>query len=200
MSHYLWTKLLWRITSLGGVGVALPIAAILCVWLCARQRWRTGVWCAAAVLGCSAAILGLKLAVFAGDLRLPGLENPSGHSAIGAVVYGSLAWIIAREMPGWRGRVLLLLGGAGVAAIGASLYVVGAHTLPDVLTGLALGSAFVIVFVRLGCRDKAPVGDNPARLMLVIAIAALSLQGLQLATRFEPTDLLLWVPSLTAPA
>jgi membrane-associated phospholipid phosphatase len=200
MSHYLWTKLLWHVAGLGGIGIALPIAAILCVWLCARDRWRTGFWYVVAVLGCSAAILGLKLAVFAGDLRLPGLENPSGHSAVGAVVYGSLAWVVARETPGWRGAALLVLGCAGVAAIGASLYAVRAHTLLDVLVGLALGSAFVIAFARLGCRDKAPVVGSPARLMVVIAFAALSLQGLQLATRFAPTDLLLWVPSVTAPA
>jgi membrane-associated phospholipid phosphatase len=200
MSHYLWTKLLWHIVDFGNVGVALPIGAILSVWLCACRRWRTAIWCAVAVLGCSATILSLKLAFFAGDLRLPGLQNPSGHSAVSAVVYGSLAWVLSRKMPGWRGRILLVLGCVGVAAIGMSLYVVGAHTVPDVLVGLALGSAFAIGFARLGWRDEAPVGGSPAHLMLVIAIAALSLQGLHLVPRFAPTDLLLWVPSLSAPA
>jgi len=31
---------------------ALPIAAILTVWLCARRRWSTAIWYAVAVLGC----------------------------------------------------------------------------------------------------------------------------------------------------
>lgn len=201
ISHDLWTSLLWRIVNFGNVGMALPIAAILFVWLGARHRWRTGLWCAVAVLGCTATMLFLKVAFFAGDLRLSGLENPSGHSAIGAVVYGSLAWVVSREMPGWRGRILLVLGCAGVAAIGASLYVLGAHTLPDVFAGLTLGSAFAMAFARLGCRDEAPVvGGSPVRLMLVVAVAALTLQGLHLATRFAPTDLLLFAPTLTAPA
>jgi membrane-associated phospholipid phosphatase len=200
MSHYLWTKLLWHIVSLGDVGVALPIATILFVWLCAHRRWQTGIWCVVAVLGCSAAIFFLKLAFFAGELRLPGLENPSGHSAVGAVVYGSLAWILSREMPGWRSRVVLLLGCTSIAAIGASLYVVRAHTLAEVLVGLTLGGACAMAFARLGCRDDVRIGRTPARLMLVIAIAALSLQGLHLATRLSPTNLLLFMPSLTTPA
>src|SRR5260370_305746 len=91
MSHYLWTKLLRHIVSLGSVGVALPIAAILFAWLCVRRRWRTGIWCAVAVLGCSGTIFFLKLAFFARDLSVPGLENPSGHSAVAAGVYGELA-------------------------------------------------------------------------------------------------------------
>src|SRR5260221_14667577 len=129
MSHYLWTKLLRHIVSLGSVGVALPIAAILFAWLCVRRRWRTGIWCAVAVLGCSGTIFFLKLAFFAGDLSVPGLENPSGHSAVAAVVYGSLASVVSREMPGWRGWVVVLLAFARGAAMGASLFVLRAHTL-----------------------------------------------------------------------
>jgi membrane-associated phospholipid phosphatase len=202
MLHYLWTKLLWYIVDLGDVSVALPIAAILITWLCGHGRWRTGIWCAFAVLGCGAIILFLKLAFFAGDLRLPGLglQNPSGHSAVGAVVYGSLAWIVSREMPGLRGRVLLFLGCADVVAIGTSLYVMGAHTLPDVVAGLTLGGACAAAFAWLGCRDDASMSGTPARLLLVIAIAALSLQGLHLVMRFEPTGLLLVRPAFTAPA
>lgn len=202
MSHYLWTKLLWHIANFGDAGVALPIAAILVIWLCVQRRWGTGIWYAFAVLGCSAAILFIKLAFFAGELRLPtlGLQNPSGHSAVGAVVYGSLAWIVSREIPGRRGRVLLLLGCAGVAAIGASLYLEGAHTLPDVVAGLTLGGSCAAAFARFGDRGEAPVGGTPVRLMLTIAIAALSLQGLHLVAHIPPTNLLLLLPSLTAPA
>jgi len=201
MSHYLWTKLPWYIANLGNLRVAPPIAAILFVWLCARGSWRTGMLYAVAVIGCMATMFLVKLGFFTGNLRLPalGLENPSGHGAMGAVVYGSLAWVISREMPGWRGRTLLVLGCAGVAAIGASLYVLRMHTLPDVLAGLTLGSACAGAFAWLGCRDKAALGGSPARLLLVIIIAALSLQSFDLAMRFAPTKHLLFIPSLTAP-
>ena len=187
MSDYLWRELLWHIAAFGHAAVALPVAAILCVWLCAHARWSTSLWCAFAVLSCSAITLFLKLAFFSGDLGpVAGLENPSGHSAVGAVVYGSLAWIVSREMADWRRRILLLLTSAGVVAIGASLYAMGAHTLPDVLAGLALGGAFAIAFTRLAGGEDPPKGASRARLLLVVAIAAASLQGLPLATGFEP--------------
>jgi membrane-associated phospholipid phosphatase len=200
MLNYLWTKLLSHIADLGDAGVALPIAAIVLAWLWARRQWQTGLWLAVAVLGCSAAIFFLKLAFFAGEFQFSALRNPSGHSAVGAVVYGSLAWILSREMPGWRGRALLLLACAGVAAIGASLYVVRAHTLPDVIAGLSLGAACAACFAWLVGRDGAPMGGTPARLMVVIAVAALSLQGLQVVAHIAPTNLLMLIPSLTAPA
>jgi membrane-associated phospholipid phosphatase len=202
MSHHLWTKLLSNIANLGYVGVALPIAGILVVWLCTHRRWYTAAGCAAAVVGCSACIFLLKLAFFMGDLRLPalGLQNPSGHSAVGAVVYGSLAWIVSREIPGWPGRALLLLTCAGVAAIGASLYVIGSHTLPDVLAGLTLGGTCAVAFALFGFHDGTPTGRFPAGLMLVVAITIMSLQGLHLVPHFEPSNLLLLVPSMMAPA
>jgi hypothetical protein len=204
MLHYIWTELLWRIAYFGDVQVALPIAAILVVWLCARRRWQTAIWCAVAVLGCSAAILFLKLAFFSGDLRLPslGLRNPSGHSAVAAVVYGSLAWVLSREIPGWRGRALLLLTCAGVAAIGVSLYLVRAHTLPDVFVGLTLGSGCALAFVRLGRGDEVSPDDTPtpARLMVAVAVAALSLLAMHLVPHLTPTSLWLRAPSSLAPA
>jgi PAP2 superfamily protein len=202
MWHYLWTKLMWRVADFGDVGVALPIAAILTVWLCVRRRWSTALWYAVAILGCSAVILFLKLAFFSGHLRLPafGLQNPSGHSAVSAVVYGSFAWIVSREMPAWSGRILLLLGWAGVTAVGACLYAVRAHTLADVIVGLTLGGLFAAMFAVYGCREKGPTRGTPVRLILVIALAALSLQGMTLLPHFTSTRLLLLPPSWTVPA
>jgi membrane-associated phospholipid phosphatase len=205
MLHDLWTRLLWRITSLGDIRFALPIAAILVIWLCTRRRWQTAIWYTVAVLGCGAAILFLKLAVFSGDLQLAalGLQNPSGHSAVAAVVYGSFAWLLWREMPDWRGRALWLLACAGVAAIGASLYVVRAHTLADVFVGLTLGSGCALAFAWLNSDEAAPAGASPPpvrRLLLVVALVAMSLQAVHLMPRLTPTGLLLRVTSLSAPA
>ena len=202
MSHQFWGKLLFNIANLGYVGFALPIAGMLVVWLCARRRWYTALGYAIAVVGCSACVFLLKLAFFTGNLRLTalGLHNPSGHSAIGAVVYGSLAWIASREMPGWPGRVLLLLTCAGVAAIGTSLYIIGSHTLPDVIAGLTMGGTWAVAFALFGFEDETPTRRFPAGLLLVIAITAVSLQGFHLVPHFEPSNLLLLVPSMMAPA
>jgi len=50
-------------------GLALPVP-----WLVALLgRWRTGLWCAVAVIGCMAAMFLIKLGFFTGQLRLPEL-------------------------------------------------------------------------------------------------------------------------------
>jgi len=202
MPQYLWTKLMWRVADFGDVGVALPVAAILTIWLCVNRRWSTALWYAVAVLGCSAAILFLKIAFFSGVLRLPtlGLQNPSGHSAVSAVVYGSLAWIVSREMRARSGRMLLLLACAGVIAVGASLYAVRAHTLADVIVGLTLGGLFATMFAAYGCREEGPMRGTPVRLMLVIALAALSLQGMTLLPRLASAHFMLLMRSWAVPA
>jgi membrane-associated phospholipid phosphatase len=202
MAHYYWTKLLFFIVNLGNLRIAVPIAAILFIWLCTHGRWRTGLWCAVAVTGCMATMFLIKLGFFTGHLRLPelGLGNPSGHGAMAAVVYGPLAWVVGREMPGWPRRLLLLLGGLGVAAVAVSLYLLSVHTLPDILAGLAVGCACAAVFMCFSGRDEADLGARPVHLMLVIAIAALSLQGLFFMPRLAVTDLLLHWPHFAVPA
>ncbi|HJT08516.1 MAG TPA: phosphatase PAP2 family protein [Stellaceae bacterium] len=202
MWQYLWTKLLWCVADFGDVAVALPIAAIVTVWLCTRRRWSTALWYAVAVLGCSAIILFLKVAFFAGELRMPalGLQNPSGHSAVSAVVYGSLAWILSGEMPARSGRTLLWLTCAGIIAVGGALYAVRAHTLADVIVGLTLGGWFAGMFAVYGCREEVAMRGSPARLMLVIALVALSLQSMTLVPRLTSAHLLLLMRSWTVPA
>jgi membrane-associated phospholipid phosphatase len=203
MAHYYWTKLLFFIVNLGNFRIAVPIAAILLIWLCTHGRWRTGLWCAVAVIGCMAAMFLIKLGFFTGQLRLPelGLDNPSGHGAMAAVVYGPLAWVVGQEMPGWPRRVLLLLGAAGVAAVAVALYVLSVHTLPDILAGLTVGATCAAAFMRFSGRDEAQLGARPVQLLLVIAIAALSLQGLYfMMPRLAVTDLLLHWPHFAVPA
>jgi len=202
MMHYLLAKLLWYTANLGNLRIAVPIAAILFVWLCALGRWRTALCYATAVVGCMATMFVIKLGFFTGHLRLPalGLENPSGHGAMSAVVYGSLAWVLSREVPGWRRRALVVLGCAGVGAIAASLYVLRMHTLPDVVAGLVLGGMFAAVCVRLAARGAASAGRGPVSLVVVIAVAALGVQGLPIATPLAPSQLPQLRPAASAPA
>lgn len=196
MPHDIVGRLLWRLDALGDLGVALPVAGVLLCWFLVHGRWRAGLWWATAVLGCVIFTFLAKLGFHSGRLSIPdlALDNPSGHSAMSAVVYGSIAWVVSRELQGSTGRVLLVSGWLGVASIGAALCVLGAHTLAEVIVGLALGGAWAGVFVLFGYRPVAPVTGQPLRLMLAIAIAVITLQGLHIAMRLVPTDLVLLPP------
>ena len=63
-----------------------------------------------------------------------------------------------------------------------------------------MGSICATVFAAYGCREQAPMGGTPTRLILLIALAALSLQGMTLLTHFTSPSLLLLPPSWAVPA
>ncbi len=200
MLQYIAMKAMGRLASLGDLSVVLVVAAILFAHLAASRRWRASLWWAATVFGCTATTFLLKLGFYSGDLSLSGvaLQNPSGHAAMSAVIYGSTAWVISSDMRRWPGRAVLALGWIGVAAIGLSLYLLRMHTAADVLAGWALGGAWAGSFGWLGWRGEAPMRAGPMRVMIAIAIAVLGMQGAQFMARFAPADRALLPPSLAA--
>jgi membrane-associated phospholipid phosphatase len=200
MLQHLAMSAIGRLAAVGELGVALAVAGVLWMRLATRRRWRASLWWAVSVLGCAATTFLLKLGFHSGDLSLPGvaLENPSGHAAMSTMVYGSAALVISRGMPGWPGRVVLILGWLGAVAIGLSMYILRAHTGPDVLAGWALGAAWAGGFAWLGWRGEPPMGGRPTRVILAIAITVLGLQGLQLIIRLSPTHFAFLPPALAA--
>jgi undecaprenyl-diphosphatase len=68
---------------------------------------------------------------------------PSGHSAIAAVVYLSLAVTLARLEPHRRARAYIIAVGVSLAfLVGVSRVVLGVHDPSDVLAGWAVGLAW----------------------------------------------------------
>jgi undecaprenyl-diphosphatase len=200
MLQYLVMKAITWLATVGDLAIALAVAGILWARLAVHRRWRASLWWAVSVLGCAATTFLLKLGFQGGDLSLPGvaLENPSGHAAMSTVVYGSAALVISREMQGWPGRVVLMLGWLGAVAIGLSMYFLRAHTGADVLAGWALGGAWAGGFAWLGWRGEPPVGRRPMQVILAIVITVLALQGLHLVIRLSPIDFALLPSALAA--
>jgi undecaprenyl-diphosphatase len=82
--------------------------------------------------------------------RIQNYGFPSGHAVAGVAVYGTLALVVARRKPRWR-------GGLAVAApvlaflIGFSRIYLGFHWPSDVVAGWALGAAvFFVSWAILG--------------------------------------------------
>lgn len=135
--------------------VPLIFAIGATLWLLGWKRgavaW-TGVTCA--TLG---VMLVLKLTMIAcGPSHLPRLRTPSGHTAAATVVAGSLAALLFR-----RERCLAAMIGAvvGAAVIGTSRYMLGVHTLSEVLVASLVGIAGAVSLAWLS-------GPPPARLRL----------------------------------
>jgi membrane-associated phospholipid phosphatase len=137
--HPLWVF----VTDCGDAAVTLPLAVlVLAVLLAVRARRQALAWLAA-VAGCGMAIGALKLLFGACGTRVGALAvvSPSGHTAMSAAIYLSLALLVARSLPGAARIAVLAAAVLLVAAIAVSRMVLDFHDAAEVAMGLAVGLA-----------------------------------------------------------
>jgi membrane-associated phospholipid phosphatase len=153
------------LTDFADEAVVLPLALAVGVALLVLG-WRRGAmaWLVA-VGGTLALVLVLKLAGWA--CGPPLLRTPSGHAAAAAVVCGGLALIMIRRD---RPRRALLIAVLAAAVVGTSRLLLGAHSLPEVLLGGAIGIAGASLLARLA--GPPPQGLR-ARWVAAVAVAVL---------------------------
>ncbi|WP_149785588.1 phosphatase PAP2 family protein [Halorubrum aquaticum] len=89
---------------------------------------------------------GLLSAWYEAQVLSDGFGFPSGHATGGAAAYGALALVYDRAS---TGRRRLLGAGIVAAAVAASRVVIEVHYLVDVLVGVLLGGAVVVVALWL---------------------------------------------------
>ena len=151
------------LTDFADQAVVLPLVGMVGLIL-GVQGWRAGAlaWFAA-VVATFGTMLVLKLVLFAcgsavGDLVL---RSPSGHTAAAALVAGGLGWLLIR-----RATATFIVAMVAAAMIGASRILLGAHSLPEVLAGAAIGLGGVALLIRLA-------GVPPVLRLIPLAIAGL---------------------------
>src|SRR5690606_15656210 len=145
------------VTGLGGIGVLtfLTLAAAGLLWL-QRRRW-TALYVLGAV-GSGVTLSNAAKAFF--DRPRPDLvphgslvytaSFPSGPSLMAAVVYLTLAALVARSFPERRLRAYVVaLAILVTLAVGASRVYLGVHWPTDVLAGWAAGGAWALACAAL---------------------------------------------------
>jgi membrane protein DedA with SNARE-associated domain/membrane-associated phospholipid phosphatase len=169
------------ITELGDTKVVVAVTSVVSLWLLWRRAWRTAAYWLVAVAGASILNTVIKVALHRtrpGELLYSGwsaFSFPSGHSTVNVVLYGFLAFLIAREIrPAWR--LVVALGAATlIFLIAFSRLYLGAHWLSDVLGGLAFGSAWFALLGLSYLRRQA--GRIEPRSLLAAGCSALILAG-----------------------
>ncbi|WP_256752897.1 bifunctional DedA family/phosphatase PAP2 family protein [Mesorhizobium sp. Mes31] len=169
------------LTEMGDTTVVIAIAVVVFLWLAWRRAWRTAAYWVAAIGGAAAINTGIKVALH----RARPTENlysgwsafsfPSGHSTENAVMYGFLAFLIARRLqPAWRLPVALAAA-VFVALIAFSRLYLGAHWFSDVAGGLAFATAWLallcIAYLHHQPSEKGAGG------LLVVACVGLVVAG-----------------------
>lgn len=165
------------ITELGGAGVLWVVALTILGWLLVRRCWRTaGYW----VITTTFAQVLVKLLKWMTGRPRPlslysGVEQysfPSGHATSSMVIYGFLAFLIARRQPPLIRMFITVITVVGIALIGFSRLYLGAHWLSDVLAGWSLGLAWIVLMAIVYTRQQVTEDLHP-RVLGALAMVAL---------------------------
>lgn len=170
------------ITELGDAAVTLPLAITVILWLLWQRAWRdTLYWLGALGFG----MLAVNIIKFMSQLPrpvspYPGIELsqfPSGHATMSTIIYGLLAVFIAMSVqPRWRWPVYAVATLVIIVIAFSRLYL-GAHWLPDVTAGLALGGSGIAVLAMAYSRHHTARISGyglPVITILVFFVAASS--------------------------
>jgi undecaprenyl-diphosphatase len=145
------------LTALGSTYVLIGVVLSSALGLMLRGRWRAAATLVVAYVVTDATVAIVKLIVSrprpdASLTEAGGFSFPSGHSAMSMVVYGCLAFALARAVRGFPRVAFALCGAALVVAIGLSRIYLGVHYPSDVIAGWTTGAAILIVTWMLAGR------------------------------------------------
>lgn len=171
---------IWNlITNCGDSAVGLPLALLVLVVLAASGWTRAAAAWFAAVAACVSLTLIIKVSfgfAFGGCTPLAAGArqfSPSGHAALGAVIYGGLAVIGSRHLPELAKLVLAMAASAWVSAIAASRVELHAHSALEVGVGLAVGAGAVALLAAVIGRSSGPRWLVPALTAVTVTVVAL---------------------------
>ena len=181
------------ITELGDTAVVVAVTIIIFLWLAWKRAWRTAAYWIAAIAGASALNTVIKVALHRarpGESLYPGwsaFSFPSGHSTVNMVLYGFLAFLMARELRPVLRVLVALVAAVLIFMIAFSRLYLGVHWLSDVLGGLAFGSAW-LALLGLSYLRRQTERIEPSRL-LAVGCASLILAGGFHIYRSNATDI-----------
>lgn len=157
-------------TGLGGVGVLTLIVGAAAGYLYIIDKKKAAL---AVIFAVGGGVLLSTLAKTVIDRPRPDLvphgsfvtaaSFPSGHSMMAAVVYLTLAVMIARVRPRWRTKAYILSCAVLIALlVGVSRVYLGVHWPTDVLAGWTIGSGWALLCwaVTLWLQRRGEIEDD----------------------------------------
>lgn len=155
------------VTSLGGVTVLGLVVVLTLAYLLLARRRVAALTIFASTAGAFALSSSLKW-IFdrARPTVVPPLAEvssgsfPSGHAALSAAVYLTMAALLARETPSPATRRFVLATGVVLTIlIGATRILMGVHYPSDVFAGWMLGSAWALLCSAIARHRRSPPRD-----------------------------------------
>jgi len=169
------------VTDFGDSAVTVPLALLVLAFLIAAGQQRSALGWLLTIGGCAVAIAMLKLIFGACGSLLPfaSIVSPSGHTAMSAAVYGSLALLMGANLPS-PSRIALNIGAClAIVGIAVSRVVLHEHTSAEIVIGLVVGAGAIAI-------SRAIVGsEKPAALPLGwLILAGIAVVAIMHGTRW----------------
>ncbi|WGS53695.1 VTT domain-containing protein [Paraburkholderia sp. D15] len=174
------------LASLATLGSGLTLAALIVtvvVWMLVERRWRTiGYWLAAVVFS-QLLIFALQFAMHRAppnELMSDAYAFPSDHVAATVIVYGFLAFLLARRVGKMEGVVVATVSTIVVIVVALAGLYFGRYWVSDAIGGAALAYVWVAI-VALTAMWRHPEAPPERTLMpaVVLAVVLVSV-GVQL--------------------
>jgi membrane-associated phospholipid phosphatase len=167
-----------QITDFGDQALVLPLAAGVGL-IFALSGWRRGALAWASTIGATlCGILFLKLRFLACDAMVPEaqLQNPSGHTAAAAVVYGGLVTTVVGclwDIQRWSIVCAVAIALPVSIVIGLSRLALDLHSVTEVVAGAAIGVAGAVSFVVWAGPPSGRIQVSPVVILVVALVAVL---------------------------
>ncbi|NNM73671.1 phosphatase PAP2 family protein [Enterovirga aerilata] len=174
------------LSAAGDTALLAPVSLALLIYLAALRRWEEARAFAVSLALGLAATLAAKLLFKAcgGTISAFDISSPSGHASFSAVVYGSLAAMVAARRPAWLALTLACAAALLVAGIGVSRAALDVHSWPEVVLGWLIGAAAVTVFVALRRRSDRPA-LSPVPMAIGLAAAIFIVDGRHISAEHQ---------------
>ena len=179
----------WGDTVLAGLatlgsGLTLTVLIVtVVVWMIVERRWRTIAYWLAAVVFSQLLILGLQLAMQRSppnELMNGRYVFPSNHVAATVIVYGFLAFLLARRVGKLEGILVAAASTIVVVVVALAGVYFGRYWVSDAIGGAALAYVWVAI-VALSAMWRHPEAPPPRTFMpVVVLVVVLVSVGVQL--------------------
>jgi membrane-associated phospholipid phosphatase len=142
-------------TSLGNPPTVVTIFMITIVWLVIKRRYSDGIRFALVCVG--GVIINQEMKLFFAKPRPelwprliadPSFSFPSGHATGSIIVYGFLAYILAKELRQYQ-NYIYLAASLLIIAIGFSRLYLGVHYPTDIIAGYGIGFLWLTTCLKI---------------------------------------------------
>jgi membrane-associated phospholipid phosphatase len=169
------------ITNLGDAALLLPASALLFMFFLLRGDGDRALALSMAIASCVGVTVLAKLGFLICGAGDPGgdLQSPSGHVSFATTFYGCCAALAGCRAAASRRVLVYMAVSALVAGIAVSRIALHAHSVIEVMIGLAIGTCCVGIYFHVSRRLTQAPRIEPA--LICVVLMAIAFNGTHLS-------------------